>query len=78
MRCPDCHGIGYVLRRSFPGNELFPYPCETCGGCGFSHCCQGENVDRATPSPTPAGYRQTCGRHRPSHPAEAGERRGRQ
>lgn len=30
--CPDCGGKGLVLRRSYPGNEIFPYPCETCGG----------------------------------------------
>jgi hypothetical protein len=42
MKCEACHGRGVVLRRSYPGNELFPYPCEICGGSGLAHCCEGE------------------------------------
>ncbi len=51
MICPDCFK-GYVLRRSFPGNEVFPYPCETCGGSGVSYCCDGTDIDCAVPRET--------------------------
>jgi len=42
MRCETCLGSGRVLRRSYPSNELFPCPCEVCGGTGFDHCCSGD------------------------------------
>ena len=42
--CPDCHGRGGVLRRSYPGNEQFCYPCETCQGYGITHCCDGDQA----------------------------------
>jgi len=49
MRCESCHGTGLVLRRSWPGNELFPYPCEQCGGTKFSHCCEGDCATNDSP-----------------------------
>jgi len=42
MICQSCSGTGYVKLRSYPGNELFPYPCEVCGGSGVDHCCSGD------------------------------------
>lgn len=41
MKCEQCHGSGKRLLRSYPGNELFPYPCESCNGTGISSCCEG-------------------------------------
>lgn len=40
MNCSRCFGTGFVLRRSWPGNELLPYPCEA-DGCvaGIASCC---------------------------------------
>jgi hypothetical protein len=47
---PGCRK-GFVLLRSYPGNELLPYPCRECGGTGFVHCCEGER-------PAPEGERR--------------------
>ena len=54
MRCESCLGTGKVLRRSYPGNELYPYPCEVCGGTGFDHCCSGDCVNEAPVQVHPA------------------------
>jgi len=54
VRCEACFGTGHVLRRSWPGNELFPYPCEVCGGTGFDHCCSGDQACDASPPVHPA------------------------
>lgn len=37
MICPTCFGIGRIT-------EEWPIECvcETCGGCGHLHCCEGE------------------------------------
>lgn len=35
---PGCVN-GYVLLRSYPGNELFLYQCETCWGTGMVPAC---------------------------------------
>ena len=32
MICPDCHGA-----KTYP-------PCNTCGGTGFSYCCESDQV----------------------------------
>ena len=42
MLCDSCFGTGFVLRRSYPGNALAPYPCETCSSARLLHCCEGE------------------------------------
>jgi hypothetical protein len=35
MRCYFCDGTG--VRKEAGGSS----PCPECGGCGFSHCCDG-------------------------------------
>lgn len=54
MICPSCFGTGYRFRRSYPGNELFPYPCESCGVRGVIHCCEGDRADEPPPPAHPA------------------------
>jgi hypothetical protein len=52
--CQTCHGTGYAVAY-FPKEGLPPgyrpshfplngLPCVQCGGSGFSHCCDGEDV----------------------------------
>jgi hypothetical protein len=45
MMCPACYGTGYKELRSYPGNELFPYPCEVCESRGVIHCCEGDQAN---------------------------------
>jgi hypothetical protein len=55
MRCEDCHGEGrhVVIMREFVGRDgncwrdELVYPCESCGGSGVAHCCEGERPDLA-------------------------------
>jgi hypothetical protein len=46
MICERCHGTGQVIFQGYLGN--FFVVCEMCGGCGVTHCCEG---DCAQPEP---------------------------
>lgn len=50
MRCPVCNGSGRVRGRVFCASGPFEaiLPCNGCNGSGVTHCCEGENVDRAS------------------------------
>lgn len=41
MTCPECHGAGYLYRVNIVARTATPEPCESCGGCGIAHCCDG-------------------------------------
>ena len=43
MICPVCHGAGKIRQwLSLMGGALWrDVPCESCGGCGVAHCCDG-------------------------------------
>jgi hypothetical protein len=57
MICETCHGKGEVLRDSLPATGVMPgdpvrrvsvyQPCPDCGGCGFAHCCEGDQEQPA-------------------------------
>lgn len=60
MRCPDCHGTG--KKRTEPiepllgtGGEMagwrfaFIYPCPSCNGNGWAHCCDGDRACETAP-----------------------------
>ena len=57
MICEDCHGEGgWAEARGVRYFRQHPKPayatwrgCPSCGGCGFSHCCEGERPDLAPP-----------------------------
>jgi hypothetical protein len=57
VKCEACFGTGKFLRRSWPGNELLPYPCEVCGGTGFDHCCSGDSAANDPPAPVHSALR---------------------
>jgi len=45
MQCLTCHGRGVIWRpyRDDEGHAVErPEPCPQCGGCGVSHCCDGD------------------------------------
>jgi len=42
MICNPCHGKGVVRRWHAPSGVDLPSPCPECGGCGISHCCDGD------------------------------------
>lgn len=46
MICRTCHGTGRKSFADLPGAELVPspLPCPECGGSGFTHCCEGDQV----------------------------------
>jgi hypothetical protein len=54
MICPTCHGRGLVIGHDrclggfLDGDVMFQFeivePCRTCGGCGYCHCCDGEQA----------------------------------
>ena len=50
MNCPTCFGIGEVLigKDGLPASRLRDaatmIPCPECGGCGTTHCCEGDVV----------------------------------
>jgi len=75
MHCDVCHGMGAVLRATFPTAKPQPRPCTACGGSGIAHCCEGERpIYQATGSH--AEGRQTVDRPHTStadcwcHPTE--------
>jgi hypothetical protein len=42
MRCERCNGTGIASSPHDPTAGIWSnYPCPDCGGCGFSHCCEG-------------------------------------
>jgi hypothetical protein len=49
MRCEECQGSGFYFRKQFGENDnalyailhIKIYPCPSCNGCGFTHCCEG-------------------------------------
>lgn len=41
MICETCHGNGFTWTRVTAEHER-PEPCPECGGCGTSHCCDGD------------------------------------
>lgn len=43
MICETCHGTGKL--------RPLPIPCGDCGGCGFSYCCGGAEVEQIIVSP---------------------------
>lgn len=51
MTCETCGGTGCVLPMTATHLILSYYPCPDCGGCGITHCCEG---DQAPPSVEPA------------------------
>jgi hypothetical protein len=56
MICETCHGEGEVVtRQPLPEGlvEISIRPCPDCGGCGFTHCCEGGRR-------TMARKRKTC------------------
>lgn len=55
MICPDCDGRGTISRPYIPALDLYTIsPCETCGGCGVAHCCDGDTMPEP-PSHEPGG-----------------------
>lgn len=59
MVCDECFGTGYRLRRSYPGNERLPYPCQACGGTGITSCCEGA-LGSSTETPGEPVMEKTC------------------
>lgn len=52
MICETCHGTGWMLVRVLNTQipvDVLEFPCDDCGGCGRTHCCEG---DRVTEEPT--------------------------
>ena len=58
MRCETCHGKGWVFVDHQPVVGVMPgdpdrpphyyslkQPCPDCGGCGITHCCEGERPE---------------------------------
>lgn len=45
MICEPCHGTGRIFKRARrPRNGIRPvedWPCSSCNGTGFDHCCDG-------------------------------------
>lgn len=37
MVCEHCHGTGMQMQ----ADRREAWPCLSCGGCGFGHCCEG-------------------------------------
>jgi hypothetical protein len=51
MICPTCRDSGlrgHVLHEVYPDGAKVWRPCLACGGCGFQHCCEG---DQEQPEP---------------------------
>jgi len=46
MICPTCHGTGWPAMLPPIGC------CETCGGTGFAHCCEGERPGNVVKPPS--------------------------
>ena len=51
MQCPVCNGAGRIRATHWSSTgDTFQavVPCPQCEQRGITHCCEGENVDRAT------------------------------
>ena len=48
MICERCHGTGKRVHRSVGlrcrVKTVSLEPCPDCGGCGFTHCCEGDQA----------------------------------
>jgi hypothetical protein len=48
MICETCKGLPFLVMVVTPDPDGYVHPvavvqrpCPDCGGCGFSHCCEG-------------------------------------
>lgn len=47
MICEACGGDGELPVFANTGEQIGVAPCPMCGGCGLSHCCEGERPDES-------------------------------